>query len=101
MTGRVARAILIATLVLLPLLPLPALIASAVGANDADPSSPRPVPVHDYEAPKYALLVLAGLAAKGTTTVNRVYHLDRGYENLETRLATCGATIERRKEPDV
>ena len=40
-------------------------------------------------------LVLAGLAAEGETTVNRVYHLDRGYERLEEKLAACGADIER------
>ena len=40
-------------------------------------------------------LVLAGLAAKGETIVNRVYHLDRGYERLEEKLALCGAEIDR------
>jgi len=40
-------------------------------------------------------LVLAGLAAEGETMVNRVYHLDRGYERLEQKLAACGADIER------
>jgi UDP-N-acetylglucosamine 1-carboxyvinyltransferase len=40
-------------------------------------------------------LVLAGLAAQGETLVNRVYHLDRGYERLEEKLAACGADIER------
>lgn len=40
-------------------------------------------------------LVLAGLAAHGETLVNRVYHLDRGYEKLEAKLAACGADIER------
>ena len=40
-------------------------------------------------------LVLAGLAADGDTIVNRVYHLDRGYERLEEKLAGCGAEIER------
>jgi UDP-N-acetylglucosamine 1-carboxyvinyltransferase len=40
-------------------------------------------------------LILAGLAAKGTTEVNRVYHLDRGYERLEEKLQAVGATIER------
>jgi UDP-N-acetylglucosamine 1-carboxyvinyltransferase len=40
-------------------------------------------------------LVLAGLAAEGETIVNRVYHLDRGYEQLEEKLAACGARIER------
>ncbi|MCA0422226.1 MAG: UDP-N-acetylglucosamine 1-carboxyvinyltransferase [Proteobacteria bacterium] len=40
-------------------------------------------------------LVIAGLAAEGVTTVNRVYHLDRGFEALEKKLAACGALIER------
>jgi UDP-N-acetylglucosamine 1-carboxyvinyltransferase len=40
-------------------------------------------------------LILAGLAAKGETVVNRVYHLDRGYEAVEQKLAACGAEIER------
>ncbi len=40
-------------------------------------------------------LVLAGLAAEGETVVSRVYHLDRGYERLEEKLAACGADIER------
>ena len=40
-------------------------------------------------------LVLAGLAAGGETVVNRVYHLDRGYEALEAKLAACGADVER------
>ncbi len=40
-------------------------------------------------------LVLAGLAAEGETIVNRVYHLDRGYETVEARLAACGAEINR------
>jgi UDP-N-acetylglucosamine 1-carboxyvinyltransferase len=43
-------------------------------------------------------LVLAGLVADGETAVNRVYHLDRGYERLEEKLAACGADIERVKE---
>ena len=40
-------------------------------------------------------LVLAGLVAAGETVINRVYHLDRGYERLEEKLARCGAQIER------
>ncbi len=40
-------------------------------------------------------LVIAGLAAEGETIVNRVYHLDRGFERLEEKLSGCGATIER------
>ncbi|SFV81083.1 UDP-N-acetylglucosamine 1-carboxyvinyltransferase [hydrothermal vent metagenome] len=42
-----------------------------------------------------ASLVLAGLAAKGTTTIERVYHLDRGYETIEEKLKLLGAQIER------
>jgi UDP-N-acetylglucosamine 1-carboxyvinyltransferase len=40
-------------------------------------------------------LVLAGLAAKGETEVNRIYHLDRGYERLEAKLTGIGARVER------
>jgi UDP-N-acetylglucosamine 1-carboxyvinyltransferase len=40
-------------------------------------------------------LILAGLAARGETVVNRVYHLDRGFEAVERKLAACGADIER------
>ena len=40
-------------------------------------------------------LVLAGLVAEGETVINRIYHLDRGYENLERKLSACGAEIER------
>jgi UDP-N-acetylglucosamine 1-carboxyvinyltransferase len=43
-------------------------------------------------------LVLAGLAARGETVINRVYHLDRGYERLEEKLAACGADIERARD---
>lgn len=40
-------------------------------------------------------LVIAGLMAEGETTINRVYHLDRGFERLEEKLSRCGANIER------
>ncbi|MEL7428779.1 MAG: UDP-N-acetylglucosamine 1-carboxyvinyltransferase, partial [Pseudomonadota bacterium] len=40
-------------------------------------------------------LVIAGLVAEGDTTVNRVYHLDRGFERLEEKLSACGAKIQR------
>ncbi len=40
-------------------------------------------------------LVIAALAAEGETMVNRVYHLDRGFERLEDKLSACGAEIER------
>jgi UDP-N-acetylglucosamine 1-carboxyvinyltransferase len=42
-----------------------------------------------------ASLVLAGLAAKGETTVNRIYHLDRGYESMESKLRALGASVDR------
>ncbi|MDR3031239.1 MAG: UDP-N-acetylglucosamine 1-carboxyvinyltransferase [Holosporales bacterium] len=40
-------------------------------------------------------LILAGLVADGETVVNRIYHLDRGYENIDKKLTECGANIER------
>jgi UDP-N-acetylglucosamine 1-carboxyvinyltransferase len=43
-------------------------------------------------------LVVAGLAAEGETVISRVYHLDRGYERLEEKLAACGARIERLRD---
>ncbi|KQZ50739.1 UDP-N-acetylglucosamine 1-carboxyvinyltransferase [Rhizobium sp. Root149] len=43
-------------------------------------------------------LVIAGLAAEGETIVNRVYHLDRGFERLEEKLTRCGAVVERVSE---
>jgi UDP-N-acetylglucosamine 1-carboxyvinyltransferase len=43
-------------------------------------------------------LVIAGLAAKGETMVNRVYHLDRGFERLEEKLGACGARVRRLKD---
>lgn len=45
-------------------------------------------------------LVIAGLAAEGETVVNRVYHLDRGFESLEAKLAACGAKVQRVKGED-
>ena len=52
-----------------------------------------PVMASDLRAS--AALVVAGLAARGTTTVERVYHIDRGYERIEEKLAALGARIER------
>jgi UDP-N-acetylglucosamine 1-carboxyvinyltransferase len=52
-----------------------------------------PVMASDLRAS--AGLVIAGLAARGTTTIRRVYHLDRGYETMETTLQNLGAQIER------
>lgn len=56
-----------------------------------------PVMASDLRAS--ASLVLAGLAAKGTTTVQRIYHLDRGYEHIETKLNAVGARIRRESVP--
>jgi len=55
-----------------------------------------PVMASDLRAS--AALVLAGLAAEGTTIVSRVYHIDRGYEKIEQRLQSLGAKIYREKE---
>ncbi len=45
-----------------------------------------------------AALVLAGLGAEGTTVVDRVYHIDRGYESFETQLRDLGANIMRLRD---
>ena len=45
-------------------------------------------------------LVIAGLAARGETVVNRVYHLDRGFERLEQKLSACGADIRRQRDDE-
>ncbi|MEK9886026.1 MAG: UDP-N-acetylglucosamine 1-carboxyvinyltransferase, partial [Pelagibacteraceae bacterium] len=42
-------------------------------------------------------LVIAALMAKGTTTINRIYHLDRGYEDFDLKLKKCGVNIKRKK----
>ena len=52
-----------------------------------------PVMASDLRAS--AALVMAGLFAKGTTEVRRVYHIDRGYERIEQKLQALGANIER------
>jgi UDP-N-acetylglucosamine 1-carboxyvinyltransferase len=55
----------------------------------------RGAPVMATDLRASVSLVIAGLAAEGETMVNRVYHLDRGFERLEDKLSACGATIER------
>jgi UDP-N-acetylglucosamine 1-carboxyvinyltransferase len=55
----------------------------------------RGAPVMATDLRASVSLVIAGLAADGETMVNRVYHLDRGFERLEDKLARCGAAIER------
>jgi UDP-N-acetylglucosamine 1-carboxyvinyltransferase len=57
--------------------------------------SGAPVMASDLRAS--AALVLAGLAATGVTEVRRVYHLDRGYERIEEKLAPLGARIRRER----
>lgn len=60
------------------------------------PLSGAPVMASDLRAS--AALVIAGMAAKGTTQVKRVYHIDRGYENIDKKLKKLGARIERAEE---
>jgi UDP-N-acetylglucosamine 1-carboxyvinyltransferase len=55
----------------------------------------RGAPVMATDLRASVSLVIAGLVAEGDTTVNRVYHLDRGFERLEEKLTRCGAAIER------
>ena len=58
--------------------------------------SGAPVMASDLRAS--TCLILAGLAANGETTISRVYHLDRGYEEIETKFGQLGAWIKREKE---
>ena len=58
--------------------------------------SGAPVMASDLRAS--AALVIAGLAAKGSTTINRIYHIDRGYEQIDAKLRKLGARIQRIQE---
>jgi UDP-N-acetylglucosamine 1-carboxyvinyltransferase len=58
-----------------------------------DKLSGAPVMATDLRAS--ASLILAGLVAEGETTIDRIYHLDRGYENIEAKLSGLGARIRR------
>ncbi|MCY0093414.1 UDP-N-acetylglucosamine 1-carboxyvinyltransferase [Hoeflea ulvae] len=58
----------------------------------------RGAPVMATDLRASVSLVIAGLAAEGETVVNRVYHLDRGFERLEEKLTNCGAVVERVSE---
>jgi UDP-N-acetylglucosamine 1-carboxyvinyltransferase len=60
------------------------------------PLSGAPIMASDLRAS--AALVVAGLVAKGTTLVKRIYHLDRGYERIDDKLKSLGARIERVEE---
>jgi UDP-N-acetylglucosamine 1-carboxyvinyltransferase len=68
----------------------------AVVRGQRDGLMGAPVMATDLRAS--ASLVLAGLVAKGETVISRIYHLDRGYENLEKKLQALGANIRREKE---
>jgi UDP-N-acetylglucosamine 1-carboxyvinyltransferase len=57
------------------------------------PLSGAPVMASDLRAS--AALVIAGLVAKGATQVNRIYHLDRGYEKIDDKLRALGARVDR------
>ncbi len=59
------------------------------------PGKLQGAPVMATDLRASACLVLAGLVASGETLVNRIYHLDRGYENMETKLASLGAKVRR------
>lgn len=61
------------------------------------PLSGAPVMASDLRAS--AALVIAGLAARGTTEISRVYHIDRGYDNIDGKLRKLGARIERVEGP--
>jgi UDP-N-acetylglucosamine 1-carboxyvinyltransferase len=56
-----------------------------------------PVMANDLRAS--VSLVIAGLIAEGTTVVDRIYHIDRGYEQVEEKLKNLGANIQRVAEP--
>ncbi|NWK54635.1 UDP-N-acetylglucosamine 1-carboxyvinyltransferase [Verrucomicrobiaceae bacterium N1E253] len=68
---------------------------TAVIQGSSDMSG-APVMASDLRAS--AALVLAGLCSKGTTEINRLYHIDRGYENIDDKLIMLGANIERVRE---
>jgi UDP-N-acetylglucosamine 1-carboxyvinyltransferase len=57
----------------------------------------RGAPVMATDLRASVSLIIAGLAAEGETTVNRVYHLDRGFERIEEKLSAVGADIRRSK----
>ena len=62
------------------------------------PSQLTGAPVLASDLRASASLVLAGLVAQGETIIDRVYHIDRGYEKIEAKLRTVGADIERVRE---
>ena len=80
-------------------------MGAAITVGDSASLVVGPTPLHGARVMATDLrasfaLVLAGLVAEGETIVNRVYHLDRGYERLEEKLKAVGADIERIRIPD-
>jgi UDP-N-acetylglucosamine 1-carboxyvinyltransferase len=73
-------------------------VATNTATVHGEPGGLMGAPVMATDLRASACLVLAGLVAKGETTVSRIYHLDRGYEKLEDKLAKLGARIRRIKE---
>jgi len=72
--------------------------AQMVDPHRAYVSGPTPltgIPIRSYDIRAGAVLVLAGLVAKGETTIAEINHIDRGYEDIDGRLALIGADIER------
>jgi len=59
------------------------------------PTKLKGAPVMATDLRASVSLVIAALAAEGETIINRIYHLDRGYERLEEKLANCGVDIQR------
>jgi len=72
-------------------------LQTQVAVVRGEPGGLGAAPVMATDLRASACLVIAGLVAKGETQVNRIYHLDRGYEKLEEKLAGLGANIERVK----
>lgn len=75
------------------------LIGNTAIIHGGTPLSGAPVMASDLRAS--AALVLAGLVAKGDTVISRIYHLDRGYERIDERLAKLGADIRREPGDDL
>lgn len=72
-------------------------VSGKVATIHGDPGKLVGAPVMATDLRASACLILAGLVAKGETLVNRIYHLDRGYERLEDKLSALGAKIKRIK----
>ena len=72
------------------------LVGNSAVVRGVESLSAAPIMASDLRAS--ASLVLAGLAAKGKTEISRVYHLDRGYERLDSKLEQLGASIWREQE---